>query len=93
MNPLRLFLNQRRWNQQDLDSLTIFVRHRGAPADEREVPGRQAIPLTYGISATADPGLDTDEDCYDGEVFIPYHRILRVTNRAGEVLWTKPAEV
>jgi uncharacterized protein (UPF0248 family) len=92
---LRDLFNDRRWHVNDLSELEIDVRHRGVPGDRRTVQG-------YAIKRVAGNGLvvqdepvtlafgdEGEEVVDDGEIFLPYHRVLEVRSASG-VLWTKP---
>lgn len=88
---VRELLNDRKWHRHDLDKIDVLVRHRGAEGDERNIFGvdiREIRP--GGLVIAADPAT-YGEDCEavtDGTVFIPYHRVLRVSGPEG-ILWTR----
>lgn len=99
MNTLRELLNERRWHRGDLDTLEVVIRHRGAPRDERVVPGAaiadigpRGLTVRHDVAVTLLLGGDPDEapEGDDGDVWIPYHRVLEVRAPAG-TLWSKPA--
>ena len=66
-----------RWGsgREDLEGVTIMIRHGGAPGDRKAVDGRQVIRLGRG-------SFDTDRTS------IPYHRVLEIT-RSGELLYRR----
>jgi uncharacterized protein (UPF0248 family) len=70
-NPIRDQLNRHKWQSRDLDSLTLVVRHRGAPKDETHISGSKIVEIRPdGVVLS---GAAEDEDS-----FIPYHRILAI---------------
>lgn len=81
---LRELFNAHRWRDQDLDTLEIRIRHRGAPGDEKVVHGF-SIDDVGARGLMLSPTLDEDEP-----TFIPFHRILSVTGPDG-LLWERPA--
>jgi uncharacterized protein (UPF0248 family) len=90
MNPLRDLLNEARWGTGDLDELSIIVRHRGATHDERAVLGRDVTAIYgNGFNCPTDPAFDAPEEIIEiggGEVFVPYHRVLRIT-KGDALVW------
>ncbi|MBI4954648.1 MAG: RNA 3'-terminal phosphate cyclase [Myxococcales bacterium] len=80
---LRSLLNRARWRDAGLHSLTIDVRHRGAPGDLRQVLGSRIAEVRAG-------GVELVPDSGEGDaVFVPYHRFVAVRGGDGVVLWTK----
>lgn len=82
---LREFFNEHKWHRGDLPSLEVVVRHRGAPADERVVPG--SLVVEVGPTGLAFHSFEEGHD--GGTVWIPYHRVLAVRH-GSDVLWQKP---
>jgi len=80
---LRDLFNKHMWHTADLGSLSVVVRHRGAPRDQRRISGAEIAEIgpTGVLIATWD-----DED---GSVWIPYHRILEIRSEEG-LVWRKP---
>lgn len=73
-------LNKLKWGGEDeLQSAKVTILHRGAPNDKRVIEGSDIIELERGFMHVVSP---------EGEVEIPYHRILRIEAR-GRVLWEK----
>ncbi|MBA2320676.1 MAG: hypothetical protein H0V89_05910 [Deltaproteobacteria bacterium] len=91
---LRDLFNDRRWHLDDLAELEIDVIHRGVPGDQRTVQGyaiKRVAPKGLVIQddlATLSFGDDGEEVVGEGEVFLPFHRVLEVRARSG-TLWTK----
>jgi len=80
---LRELFNKHMWHTADLGSLSVLVRHRGAPRDERRINGSE-------ISEVGPTGLlIATWDDEDGATWIPYHRILQIRSAQG-VIWSKP---
>jgi uncharacterized protein (UPF0248 family) len=77
---LRDLFNERKWHTGDLAVLTVVVRHRGAPGDERRLPGAQIVEI-----GSAGLVVDGGEE---GSVFLPWHRVLRVVAPEA-VLWER----
>jgi uncharacterized protein (UPF0248 family) len=85
-NPLRELLNRHRWHSKDLERLTIVVRMRGAPGDERAVSGKEVLDIqAAGLLVEDQPGEAID----DGYWFLPYHRVVRVEGPNGTI-WQHP---
>ena len=79
MGP-REMLNKLKWGGEDeLQIAKVTILHRGAPNDKRVIEGSDILELGRGFMHVASP---------EGEVEIPYHRILRIEAR-GEILWRK----
>jgi uncharacterized protein (UPF0248 family) len=87
---LRDMLNARRWRDGDLDRVEIDVVHRGAPGDQRTVYGDAITAVVAeGVRLRASHSSWAAEDeTDDGEVFIPFHRMIRVRHPDG-TLWEK----
>lgn len=79
---LRALLNKHKWHLGNLDQLELVVQHRGAPNDQRIVFG------TYIVDIKADGITVADYEDDDGEVWIPYHRVLAV-KQDDRLLWRK----
>ena len=87
---VRELLNDRKWHHGDLDRLGILVRHRGAENDERIILGSEILEIrANGLLVAGDAVLD--EDAEEGTVFLPWHRVLKVTGPEG-VLWERVTE-
>ncbi|TEU14575.1 MAG: DUF504 domain-containing protein [Hadesarchaea archaeon] len=79
MGP-REMLNKLKWGGEDeLQSAKVTILHRGAPNDKRVIEGNDILELGRGFMHVASP---------DGEVEIPYHRVLQIEAR-GKILWRK----
>lgn len=73
-------LNKLRWHPKlDLRDATVTILHRGAPGDVRTIIGDDIKELGRAFMRVLAP---------EGEVYIPYHRILRI-EAGGRVLWEK----
>lgn len=81
MRP-REFLNKVKWHPDFVfEEYTVVYLHRGAPKNEKSVPCREIVALEH-----SDFVLEGEE----GETYIPYHRILRILDKNGEIVWKKP---
>jgi hypothetical protein len=69
-------LNDLKWNAQRLHEAVVTYVHRGAPGDERAVPGGEIVALRPSFF-----------DLRDG-ASIPYHRVLRIA-LGGQVVWER----
>ena len=78
MGP-REVLNKLKWGSEALQSAQVTILHRGAPNDKRVIGGKDILELGRGFMRVVSP---------EGEVEIPYHRILRI-EAGGRVLWEK----
>lgn len=79
MGP-REMLNKLKWGDEDeLQSAKVTILHRGAPSDKRVIEGSDILELGRGFMHVTSS---------EGEVEIPYHRILRIEAR-GRVIWEK----
>lgn len=77
MGP-REVLNELKWHPKlKLREARITITHRGAPNDKRVIQGSEVLELGRSFMRVASR---------EGEVEIPYHRVLRIEAR-GEVLW------
>jgi len=75
-------LNKIRWHPDyNEDDYTIFYLHRGAPNDEISIRFKDIESL-----CTSD-FMILDLDGF--ETYIPYHRILRIVDGKGNVVWKK----
>jgi uncharacterized protein (UPF0248 family) len=73
-------LNRLKWDEKlDLKEAKIIIEHRGAPANQRAISGADVMGLGRGLMQIAGP---------EGEVMIPYHRILRIEIQ-GNTIWEK----
>ena len=88
----RDILNERMWRHGDLQSMEVVVRHRGAPDDERRVPGIDIVDVgSKGLFIAVKPRADWESEWVDdqeGSTFIPWHRVIEVRSPT-EVLWTR----
>ena len=79
MGP-REVLNKLKWDPSfKLEDAEVTILHRGAPGEARVFRGSDILELGSGFMRVSSP---------EGEVSIPYHRILRIEAR-GRVLWEK----
>jgi uncharacterized protein (UPF0248 family) len=79
MGP-REVLNELKWHpRRRLEDTEITILHRGAPGDRRVIRGDEVLELGRSFMRVASR---------EGEVEIPYHRVLRIEAR-GEELWRK----
>jgi uncharacterized protein (UPF0248 family) len=73
-------LNMLRWHPKfNLRDAKVTILHRGAPRNVRVIEGRDIIELRHGFMLVA---------MAEGEVEIPYHRILQIEVRK-QVFWKK----
>jgi len=68
MRP-REVLNRLKWASKDLRESNVTILHRGAPSDRRVIHGKDILELGKGFMHVVSP---------EGEVEIPYHRILLI---------------
>jgi uncharacterized protein (UPF0248 family) len=92
---LQSLLNERKWSQNDLDALTLAVRHRGAPEDMKQVGG-DIIHNINNNGLVVYTGQSSWQLNREGmamkvprTVFIPWHRVLNVRDAAGELVWNR----
>ena len=79
MGP-REVLERLKWHPElDLQQALITITHRGAPSDMRIIQGNEIKKIGRGFMSV---------ESAEGEVEIPYHRILRI-EAGGERLWRK----
>lgn len=79
MGP-REVLSKLKWDPSfKLEDAEVTILHRGAPGDRRTFKGGDILELGRGFMRVRSP---------EGEVEIPYHRVLRIEAR-GRVLWEK----
>jgi len=76
---LRELLNTSKWHRKDLETLTVIILHRGAPADEKWIEGSQIVSIGRSFFSY--------ENDY-GPTEIPYHRILKVV-RGAEIMFDR----
>lgn len=91
---IRELINERKWRHGDLAALEIAVRHRGVPGDLRTISGAEVKEVgANGLFLSVDPEIygDDEELLQDGSVFVPWHRVMRVTAASG-VLWARREE-
>lgn len=81
MRP-REFLNRLKWHPgMDFEEYTVVYVHRGAPKNERSVSCKDITDLEHS---------DFVLEGLEGETHIPYHRILRILDKKGNIVWRKP---
>lgn len=76
------FLNDLKWHHDALDRALVHYVHRGAPGDERAVPGSQIVELGHSFFTLL------QAEGRSGS--IPYHRILRI-DLDGALVWERKA--
>lgn len=87
---LRDLLNKHLWGDGNLAELTVTIRHRGAPNDERVIAGADVTEIgKFGIGMGEEP-VEFCEVTEDPD-FIPFHRFLKVEDADGKTLWEKPS--
>jgi uncharacterized protein (UPF0248 family) len=73
-------LNKLRWHTKfNLRDAKVTIVHRGAPGDVKVIEGKDIRELGPAFMRVLTP---------EGEVQIPYHRILRIEAQ-GRTLWRK----
>ena len=73
-------LNRLRWHPKfNLRDAKVTILHRGVPGDIRVIEGNDIKELGPAFMRVVTP---------EGEVQIPYHRILRIEAQ-GRILWQK----
>jgi uncharacterized protein (UPF0248 family) len=73
-------LNKLKWGGVDeLPGAKVTILHRGAPRDRRVINGTEILELGRGFMRVVSP---------EGEVEIPYHRILQI-EAGGRLVWKK----
>jgi len=73
-------LNRLRWHPEfNLGDAKVTILHRGIPGDVRVIEGKDIKELGPAFMRVVTP---------EGEVQIPYHRILRIEAQ-GRILWQK----
>ncbi len=76
----REILNELKWHPKlSLQDARVTIVHRGAPGDVRVIDGPDILELEHAFMRVKSP---------EGEVEIPYHRILRI-EALGKLLWRK----
>lgn len=76
----REVLNRLKWHPRlKLDDAEVTIIHRGAPGNIRVIKGNEIRELGHAFMRVTSQ---------EGEVEIPYHRILQI-EACGEVLWRK----
>lgn len=84
---LREIFNRHKWHTGHLAVLTVFIRHRGAPGDERRLLGADIHEI--GPRGLVVDAVDAEgEPVAEGRAFIPWHRVLRVVGPEG-TLWER----
>ena len=80
---IREFLNKIFWDPREnrVDYEVVFI-HRGAYMDRKSVP--------CGLIKEVKSSWFTYESAEEGEVFIPFHRIIEIRNvKTGEIAWRR----
>lgn len=78
MRP-REFLNKLKWHPDfEFTEYTVVYVHRGAPKNEKTVSCVEIVELGH-----------SDFILQEG-THIPYHRVLRIVDRKGDIVWKKP---
>jgi uncharacterized protein (UPF0248 family) len=78
MRP-REILNKLKWHPDfDFEEYEVVYVHRGAPNNEKRVSCRDIVDLEH-----------SDFVLQEG-THIPYHRVLRILDKDGTVMWKKP---
>ncbi|MDI6883895.1 MAG: RNA repair domain-containing protein [Hadesarchaea archaeon] len=72
-------MNKLKWSGGGIQDARVTILHRGAPGDKRIITGEDILELGRGFMRVVSP---------EGEVEIPYHRILRI-ELGDQVLWEK----
>lgn len=78
MKP-RDVLNKLKWGEGGLKFAKITIIHRGAEGDRRVINGSCISELERGVMVVRSA---------DGEVRIPYHRILKIENHE-KIIWER----
>ncbi len=77
MRP-REVLNRLKWHPDlNFEEYEVVYLHRGAPNNERKVSCRDIVELEHSDFVLAE------------DVHIPYHRVLRILDGDGNVVWKK----
>jgi len=64
------------WHPEEREEdYLIVIRHRGAPRNEIRIPLSEVSPKRWFLE-------------YEGKL-IPYHRVLRIERKEGDVIWSK----
>lgn len=78
MRP-REVLNKLKWHPDlKFEEYTVVYLHRGAPKNEKSISCEDIIKLEH-----------SDFVLVEG-THIPYHRVLRILDKDGKVVWRKP---
>ncbi|MGD2249429.1 MAG: RNA repair domain-containing protein [Candidatus Methanofastidiosia archaeon] len=78
MRP-REFLNKLKWHPEyNFEEYSVVYVHRGAPNDEKTIECTEIIDLEH-----------SDMILEEG-THIPYHRVKRILDSMGRVVWKKP---
>jgi uncharacterized protein (UPF0248 family) len=75
----REVLNRLKWLEGSLGRARITIVHRGAPGDQRVISGSDIVSLGKGFVTVRGA---------EGEIEIPYHRVLRV-EVDGRTVWNR----
>lgn len=78
MRP-REVLNKLKWHPDfEFEEYTVVYVHRGAPNNEKSVLCSEIVELEHS------------DFVLEEETHIPYHRVLRILDKDGKVIWRKP---
>jgi uncharacterized protein (UPF0248 family) len=78
MKP-RDILNRLKWGSRKLHRTRVTILHRGAPNDRRSIGGEEILKLGRSFMRVRS---------LEGEVEIPYHRVLRI-EVDGRTVWER----
>ena len=80
VHPLKNVLNKLRWDERErADQYLITYRHRGAPADVKQVRASKIRRLGNSFFTLADE-FDSEE------TIIPFHRVIEIRNLQEDVV-------
>jgi uncharacterized protein (UPF0248 family) len=78
MRP-REVLNKLKWHPDfKFEEYTVVYVHRGAPHDEKSVSCKDIVRLEHS------------DFILEEETHIPYHRVSRILDKDGIMVWRKP---
>jgi len=80
---VRNILNKLLWNpKENIANYEIAFIHRGAPMDIKNIPCNLILKVKISWF--------TYKSAKEGEVIIPFHRVLKIRNvRTGRIVWKK----
>lgn len=79
MLTIREILNKLKWHL-NLSDYFIKIIHRGSPNNVKVIPGSKVTSIKSSYFIYVEDGK---------EVLIPFHRILEITSKNGEKLYSK----